>query len=62
MIWKRVYVAYVLDLEKAINVLKDYLISIDETDKYREDSEQVVRHLNHINKTHDHSIKNQKRV
>jgi hypothetical protein len=62
VIWKQVYVAYVLDLEKAINVLKGYLLSIDETDKYREDSEQVVRHLNHINKTHNHSIKNQKGV
>ena len=51
VIWKKVYVAYVLDLEKAASVLKDYLITIDESDRYREDKEQVVRHLTHIKNT-----------
>jgi len=51
VIWKKVYVAYVLDLEKAVSVLKDYLITIDESDRYREDKEQVVRHLTHIKNT-----------
>ena len=51
VVWKKVYVAYVLDLEKAASVLKDYLITIDETDRYKEDKEQVVRHLNRIKNT-----------
>ena len=51
VIWKKVYVAYVLDLEKAVSVLKDYLITIDESDRYREDKEQVVRHLSRIKNT-----------
>ena len=55
VIWKRVYVAYMLSLDAATNILKDYLISIGETDKYREDKKQVVSHLNRINKTQDDS-------
>ena len=51
VIWKKIYVAYVLDLETAISVLQDYLISIDESDKYKEDKDQIVRHLTHIKKS-----------
>jgi len=51
VVWKKVYVAYVLDLSNATSVLKDYLVSIDETDKYREYKAQIRQHLNHIKST-----------
>jgi hypothetical protein len=51
VVWKKVYVAYVLDLSNATSVLKDYLVSIDEADKYREYKAQIRQHLNHIKST-----------
>jgi len=34
---------YVVDINKTTSALKDYLISIDETDKYREDKEHNLK-------------------
>ncbi|HIE78017.1 MAG TPA: hypothetical protein EYP92_04255 [Candidatus Thioglobus sp.] len=51
VIWKKIYVAYVLDLDKAVSILQDYLISINESDRYRENKDQVARHLTHIKNT-----------